>query len=144
MTKQNIYNNPSTTSPQSTMPPKKTTTSAPVAPSAIESIPVFKQVWDGYWSTTNHQTLLIDAFLGFLVAVGGIQTLYFLICGRNVRSYSQGQTTQNCRLTNIAAVQCLPRRFPCHCWPVRPHKYVHFNPTNGLLMTPPKTCQTDH
>lgn len=44
----------------------------------------FKTVWDGYWTTTNHQTLLLDTFLAFLVAIGGIQALYFLVCGRNV------------------------------------------------------------
>ncbi|CAN8098751.1 unnamed protein product [Discula destructiva] len=65
------------------MAPKKTTTAGPVASSTIESWPEAKRVWDGYWTKTSHQTLVIDGFLAFLLAVGGIQALYFVVCGRN-------------------------------------------------------------
>ncbi|KAJ4397133.1 oligosaccharyltransferase complex subunit epsilon [Gnomoniopsis smithogilvyi] len=50
-----------------------------VASSKVE----FDKVLNGYWSSTNHQTKLIDVFLGFLVAVGAIQFLYFFLGSSN-------------------------------------------------------------
>lgn len=45
---------------------------------------VVDKVWNGYWETTSHQTLVIDAFLVFLLLVGGLQFLYFLTCSHDV------------------------------------------------------------
>lgn len=72
-----------------TMTPKKTATAADptsegwVAASKVE----ITKVWDGYWATTNHQTKVIDVFLAFLVAVGGIQFLYFVAGGMNASRF---------------------------------------------------------
>lgn len=71
------------------MAPKKTATA--VAPSSEGWSDSFKaefdKVWNGYWSTTNHQTKVIDVFLAFLLAVGGIQFLYFFVGSSNVSGF---------------------------------------------------------
>ncbi|KAJ4414258.1 oligosaccharyltransferase complex subunit epsilon [Gnomoniopsis sp. IMI 355080] len=67
------------------MAPKKTAT-ASTSPSeslVASSQAEFNKVWNGYWSNTNHQTKVIDVFLGFLVAVGAIQFLYFFLGSSN-------------------------------------------------------------
>lgn len=76
--------------PASTMAPKKnTSTTASAASSKQASSPlghmyVVDKVWNGYWETTGHQTLMIDAFLAFLLLVGGLQFLYFIFCSKDV------------------------------------------------------------
>lgn len=75
------------------MAPKKATSAGPAA-SSKQSAAVsphylpddVQKVWNGYWDITSHQTKLIDIFLAFLVLVGGLQMLYFLLGGRNVSS----------------------------------------------------------
>lgn len=135
------------------MAPKKATTAGPVAPSTkaatkVESWPEVRRVLDTYWSNTTHQTLIIDAFLGFLVAVGGIQALYFLVCGRNV-SDCPGATVQY-KSANLSikstALQRLPCWFPCHHRPVCSHRYLRFlpsKPTNERATPPRRSYQTD-
>lgn len=71
------------------MAPKKTATaSTPPSEGLVASSQVeFNKVWNGYWTNTNHQTKLIDVFLGFLVAVGAIQFLYFFLGSSNVSGF---------------------------------------------------------
>lgn len=42
-------------------------------------------VWDQYLTTTPQRTLLLDAFMAFLVLVGGLQFLYCILVGNYVR-----------------------------------------------------------
>ncbi|PSR97474.1 briggsae CBR-DAD-1 protein [Coniella lustricola] len=73
------------------MAPKKTTpattnstTAASSQPTSLLQVwPDAEKVWNGYWKITTHQTRLIDIFLAFLVLVGGLQMLYFLLGARN-------------------------------------------------------------
>lgn len=44
------------------------------------------RVWNHYLKTTGHQTRLIDAFLVFLMVVGGIQFVYYLLIAKDVCS----------------------------------------------------------
>lgn len=67
------------------MAPKKNTAATPASESWLASSQLeFEKVLNGYWSATNHQTKVIDVFLGFLVAVGAIQFLYFFLGSSNV------------------------------------------------------------
>jgi hypothetical protein len=43
-------------------------------------------VWNQYLQNTPSRTLLLDAFMAFLVLVGGIQFLYAIVGGNYVRS----------------------------------------------------------
>ena len=43
------------------------------------------KIWNHYLKTTGHQTRLIDAFLVFLMVVGGIQFLYYVLIAKDVR-----------------------------------------------------------
>lgn len=74
------------------MAPKKTVTAA-TSPSegwVASSQAEFEKVWDGYWSTTSHQTKVIDVFLAFLVAVGAMQFLYFCVGSSNASDFPIG------------------------------------------------------
>lgn len=48
-------------------------------------------MWNHYQKTTTHQTKLIDIFLLFLVVVGAIQFLYYLVLARDVSGNQQIQ-----------------------------------------------------
>lgn len=65
-------------------PKKNPAASTSAAPSSKPTnLYVVDKVWNGYWETTSHQTLVIDAFLVFLLLVGGVQFLYFLTCSHD-------------------------------------------------------------
>lgn len=70
------------------MAPKKSPAASVSAAPASKptNLYVVDKVWNGYWETTSHQTLIIDAFLVFLLLVGGLQFLYFLTCSHDVGS----------------------------------------------------------
>lgn len=84
------------------MPAKRhaaSTTSAavPVSPATLSSGPptlktnasavaIAQNVWEQYAATTPQRTLLLDAFMAFLVLVGGLQFLYCVLAGNYVRS----------------------------------------------------------
>ena len=42
------------------------------------------KTWDNYATSTPQRTKLVDAFMGFLVVVGGLQFLYCVIVGNYV------------------------------------------------------------
>lgn len=133
--------------PEITMAPKKNTTAAtPASESWLASSQVeFEKVLNGYWSATNHQTKVIDVFLGFLVAVGAIQFLYFFLGSSNVSGLSTSpfQSLSHCSIPRTdmplmpIALQRLPRRIHCDSWPVCPDWCV---PTSNLA---PKSSHTD-
>lgn len=43
-----------------------------------------QQLWSSYLKNTPQRVKLIDAFMGFLVVVGGLQFLYCLVVGNYV------------------------------------------------------------
>jgi len=45
---------------------------------------ILAKTWDNYWSKTAQRTKLTDAFMAFLVVVGGVQFLYCLVVGNYV------------------------------------------------------------
>lgn len=47
---------------------------------------ILAKTWDNYWSKTAQRTKLTDAFMAFLVVVGGVQFLYCLVVGNYVSS----------------------------------------------------------
>ncbi|KAF7597109.1 oligosaccharyltransferase complex subunit epsilon [Aspergillus hancockii] len=77
------------------MPAKRTTaaaTSAPQSTKALSSGPktlatnssvydIAHHVWQQYLATTPQRTILLDAFMAFLVLVGGIQFVYCVVAG---------------------------------------------------------------
>lgn len=83
------------------MPAKRhaaSTTSAPApsTPSTLSSGPstlktnasavqIANHVWQQYLATTPQRTMLLDAFMAFLVLVGGLQFLYCVLAGNYVR-----------------------------------------------------------
>lgn len=93
-----------------TMPSKRhasSTTSAPAAstptptPKSLSSGPatlktnasaaeIAQHVWQQYLATTPQRTLLLDAFMVFLVLVGGLQFLYCILAGNYVSSILLG------------------------------------------------------
>ncbi|RAH49092.1 putative oligosaccharyl transferase subunit Dad1, partial [Aspergillus brunneoviolaceus CBS 621.78] len=77
-----------------TIPSSSTTTAAaaPASSSSLSSGPktlttnssvldIVHTVWQQYLATTPQRTLLLDAFMGFLVLVGGVQFLYCVLAG---------------------------------------------------------------
>lgn len=68
---------------------------APVAPATLSSGPptlktnasaaaIAQHVWEQYLANTPQRTLLLDAFMAFLVLVGGLQFLYCVLAGNYV------------------------------------------------------------
>lgn len=133
--------------PAITMAPKKNTAAAtPASESWLASSQVeVEKVLNGYWSATNHQTKVIDVFLGFLIAVGAIQFLYFFLGSSNVggsppspfRSLSPCSIARTDMPLMSIALQRLPRRFHCDSRPVRFDWCV---PTSNFA---PKSSRTD-
>lgn len=111
------------------MAPKKNTTAATSATETwlTSSQAEVEKVLNGYWSSTNHQTKVIDVFLGFLVAVGAIQFLYFFLGSSNVGGLPIPplHSTSPCSIarTDLPSMFIALQRFPCriHCdsWPIR-------------------------
>lgn len=66
------------------MAPKKNTAAVNKPGRPFQNIYVVDKVWNGYWETTSHQTLLIDAFLAFLLVVGAVQAFYFVFFSHDV------------------------------------------------------------
>ncbi|PYH79938.1 defender against death DAD protein [Aspergillus uvarum CBS 121591] len=76
-----------------TIPSSSTTTTAAASPSSSLSsgpktlttnssvLDIAHTVWQQYLATTPQRTLLLDAFMGFLVLVGGVQFLYCVLAG---------------------------------------------------------------
>ncbi|RAH73447.1 putative oligosaccharyl transferase subunit Dad1 [Aspergillus aculeatinus CBS 121060] len=77
--------------------PSSSTTTAAAAPASSSSsslssgpktlttnssvLDIAHTVWQQYLATTPQRTLLLDAFMGFLVLVGGVQFLYCVLAG---------------------------------------------------------------
>ena len=73
--------------PAKAKPASTTTSSSTLAsgsPQAWGSIAM--NVFNHYKETTPQRTLLIDAFMAFLIAVGGLQFLYCVLAGNFVCS----------------------------------------------------------
>ncbi|KAL4871635.1 hypothetical protein BDV12DRAFT_206297 [Aspergillus spectabilis] len=79
---------PSSAPPQSAATPATSST----APSTLSSGPktlstnasvsdIAVHVWQQYLTTTPQRTLLLDAFMAFLVLVGGVQFVYCVVVG---------------------------------------------------------------
>ncbi|KAJ5477415.1 hypothetical protein N7539_007559 [Penicillium diatomitis] len=69
-----------------------TSAAVPVTPATLSSGPttlktnasavaIAQNVWEQYVATTPQRTLLLDAFMAFLVLVGGLQFLYCVLAG---------------------------------------------------------------
>lgn len=87
------------------------------------------KIWSHYLKTTGHQTRLIDAFLIFLMAVGALQFVYFVLVAKdvcNTLSLLVLMAICSCETDTkpTTAFQRLPCRLRRHCWPVRPDRYV--------------------
>ncbi|KAE8145465.1 DAD/Ost2 [Aspergillus avenaceus] len=76
------------------MPTKRTTAAAaaPATPKSLSSGPktltanssvyeIAHHVWQQYLATTPQRTMLLDAFMAFLVLVGGTQFFYCVVAG---------------------------------------------------------------
>ncbi|CRG90257.1 oligosaccharyltransferase complex subunit epsilon [Talaromyces islandicus] len=61
------------------MPPK-TTASTALSPKASVS-EITQHIWQRYLAQTSQRTFLLDAFMAYLVLVGGIQFVYCVIAG---------------------------------------------------------------
>lgn len=82
------------------MAPKKNSGSSGPT-SSPTNLYVVDKVWNGYWETTSHQTLVIDAFLVFLLLVGGVQFLYFLTCSHDVSIPGEAHVPPSSRETSF-------------------------------------------
>ncbi|RAL09858.1 putative oligosaccharyl transferase subunit Dad1 [Aspergillus homomorphus CBS 101889] len=78
------------TIPSSSASPSNTTITTPSAslssgPKTLTTnssvLDIAQTVWQQYLATTPQRTLLLDAFMGFLVLVGGVQFLYCVLAG---------------------------------------------------------------
>jgi oligosaccharyltransferase complex subunit epsilon len=68
----------------------KTTTSSSAAKDNWNRI--VANVYNHYLESTPQRTKLIDAFMVFLVAVGGLQFLYCILAGNYVRTPGSDET----------------------------------------------------
>ncbi|KAJ5085891.1 hypothetical protein N7532_010662 [Penicillium argentinense] len=64
---------PATTAPLSSGPATLKTNASPAE--------IAQHVWQQYLATTPQRTMLLDAFMAFLVLVGGLQFLYCVLAG---------------------------------------------------------------
>ncbi|GAB7343499.1 hypothetical protein MBLNU457_1513t2 [Dothideomycetes sp. NU457] len=55
---------------------------------------ILQGIWNRYVADTPQRTKLIDAFMGFLVVVGGLQFLYCVIAGNYEGQFRNGEWTQ--------------------------------------------------
>ncbi|KAJ5455458.1 hypothetical protein N7475_010579 [Penicillium sp. IBT 31633x] len=74
-----------TSAAPSTPTPAPTTPKLSSGPAALKTnasaAEIAQHVWQQYASTTPQRTLLLDAFMAFLVLVGGLQFLYCVLAG---------------------------------------------------------------
>ena len=81
----------SSTSAAATTPATTTTTTATLSsgPTTLKTnaspFELANHVWQQYLATTTQRTMLLDAFMAFLVLVGGLQFLYCVLAGNYVR-----------------------------------------------------------
>ncbi|KUI61375.1 Dolichyl-diphosphooligosaccharide--protein glycosyltransferase subunit dad-1 [Cytospora mali] len=68
---------PSTPQVKSTKAAKSTSSSP------AQLVQVGEKVWNHYLKTTGHQTRIIDAFLVFLMVVGVIQFVYYILIAKD-------------------------------------------------------------
>lgn len=69
-----------------TSPPATTITSSPTTLSSrASSREIIQHIWQRYLAETPQRTFLLDAFMIFLVIVGGVQFLYCVLAGNFVR-----------------------------------------------------------
>lgn len=85
-------------------------------------------VWSQYLQNTPSRTLLLDAFMAFLVLVGGIQFLYAVIGGNYVSPNRENDILRTTFYENLQltppAFQRLPLRFLGRSRPIRPYCLV--------------------
>ncbi|KAL2822571.1 DAD family-domain-containing protein [Aspergillus granulosus] len=84
MAPKRVANTPSAPSPSTSATPSTTTTlsSGPKTLSANSSVSdIAIHVWQQYLTTTPQRTMLLDAFMAFLVLVGGVQFAYCVLAG---------------------------------------------------------------
>ncbi|RDW93537.1 putative oligosaccharyl transferase subunit Dad1 [Aspergillus mulundensis] len=73
---------PSSASSSGTSTPLPTLSSGPKTLSANSSVSdIAIHVWQQYLTTTPQRTMLLDAFMAFLVLVGGVQFAYCVLAG---------------------------------------------------------------
>jgi len=117
--------------PSLATPSKKSLTTTPAPKNTQDVQQIVQDIWGKYVEQTPQRTKLIDAFMAFLVVVGGLQFVYCVVAGnyvsssfRALRCSSACGEVVNGRLTVGSfrvAVQCLPVGLQCHRWPVRAH-----------------------
>uniref|UniRef100_A0A093UQE4 Dolichyl-diphosphooligosaccharide--protein glycosyltransferase subunit OST2 n=1 Tax=Talaromyces marneffei PM1 TaxID=1077442 RepID=A0A093UQE4_TALMA len=71
---------PSTTSTSTTSSSTTTTTAAPLSPKASVA-EIAQHILNRYFAQTPKRTFLLDAFMVYLVLVGGIQFVYCVVAG---------------------------------------------------------------
>ncbi|KAJ5893761.1 hypothetical protein N7495_005452 [Penicillium taxi] len=71
-----------TSAPVSSTPTTTTLSSGPVTlKSNASPVDIAANVWQQYITSTSQRTLLLDAFMVFLVLVGGLQFVYCVLAG---------------------------------------------------------------
>ncbi|KAK7745485.1 Dolichyl-diphosphooligosaccharide-protein glycosyltransferase subunit dad1 [Cytospora paraplurivora] len=77
-----VADSPSAAQVKSAKAPKSSSSSSSSSPVA-QLNQLGDKVWNHYLKTTGYQTRLIDAFLVFLLVVGGIQFLYYILIAKD-------------------------------------------------------------
>ncbi|MBI0320668.1 hypothetical protein JBF12_48530, partial [Streptomyces javensis] len=80
---------PSTPTPAPTTP--KLSSGPATLKTNASAAEIAGHVWQQYASTTPQRTLLLDAFMAFLVLVGGLQFVYCVLAGNYVSRSSGWQ-----------------------------------------------------
>ncbi|KAH8700426.1 DAD/Ost2 [Talaromyces proteolyticus] len=67
------------------MAPKTSTPSSSTAPTALSPkasvAEIIQHIWYRYTAQTSQRTFLLDAFMGYLILVGGVQFVYCVVAG---------------------------------------------------------------
>ena len=74
----------SSSSPSSKVTQRSTHSSPGLTPNSPPQA-IIQHIWQRYLAQTPQRTLLLDAFMAFLVLVGGIQFVYCVLAGNYVR-----------------------------------------------------------
>jgi oligosaccharyltransferase complex subunit epsilon len=67
--------------------PSSSTAATALSPKASVA-EITQHIWQRYLAQTSQRTFLLDAFMAYLVLVGGIQFVYCVIAGNYVRRHT--------------------------------------------------------
>lgn len=102
-----------------------------------EAQDILTNIWNKYVSETPQRVKLIDTFMAFLVALGGIQFVYVVLAGNYVSAVPSRELFSSLRytccriLTLRPAIQRIPFWVLSNSWSIRAHRIIAYPDESG-------------